>query len=265
LFETVLLYLRGSTIPHPALHITQHAGELFMAWAWLKYRTSTMFVGLIATSTVSAFLATGGLLAALKEGYVWRSVNTQRWEECTMILQIARFVATFGSALCTLFIVSFTESVCSGTGSLLLQCILNACLLYQFSLSLRLKQAERDDIGAAGGMPSQPRVPEGVTALPAKGVPELPVVAVGGEKSLDKNAANSTGLTQQRKPAEEAKARPPLAGNPSPTSGTNLAKETAERLRREWAALSKEEREAQEGIEGRMAREVPYGGSVVKL
>ena len=52
LLDTILQLLKGRALPHFFLHVYHHAAVLLMAWAWVEYRMSLQFMGLLFNTGV---------------------------------------------------------------------------------------------------------------------------------------------------------------------------------------------------------------------
>jgi len=141
LFDTFLQILKSGYVNSPWLHLYHHALVMLMAWLWLEYRQSLMFIGLAFNTFVHIPMyyyyyrtSSSAGLAFHKDG---TPVETNRlskptWGSYVTRLQIFQF-STSGICL-VVSLVGFVlpGGKCSGMGSLAFNFVFNTTLLAQF-------------------------------------------------------------------------------------------------------------------------------------
>ena len=71
-----------------------------------------MLIGMLANAAVQVFTHAYHLLDALRSGYVWRSIHVAKGKKYIALLQVARFVASFGCVLYTLWLYHIQGERC---------------------------------------------------------------------------------------------------------------------------------------------------------
>lgn len=87
-----------NSIRHFGLHVFHHSLVLIMAWGWLEYQMSTMFIGLVINTGVHVVMYTYYLLVALGFTITWKKLIT--------LIQVMQFVTSFVCVMYTVSLVS---------------------------------------------------------------------------------------------------------------------------------------------------------------
>mmetsp|Transcript_30421 Transcript_30421/g.70043 ORF Transcript_30421/g.70043 Transcript_30421/m.70043 type:complete len:256 (+) Transcript_30421:68-835(+) len=127
LFDTVLVMLQKSKVPHMKLQIYHHAAVVPMAWFWCQYQQSLQWGGLLFNTFVHILMYSYYCCRVMG----WKTP----WKRYITMLQIVQFVTSFVLLLitCWIWLQRRQEgSTCAGMYSLLYNCAFNATLLLQF-------------------------------------------------------------------------------------------------------------------------------------
>lgn len=125
LLDTVLQLARGKSPPHFLLHVYHHAAVLFMAWAWIEYRQSLHFIGLMWNTAVHVVMYTYFLQRTITR-------TVPKWKSLVTLFQIVQFAFSFVCVLVTLYIVYGQGYECSGMKALFGNSLFNLTLLHSF-------------------------------------------------------------------------------------------------------------------------------------
>ena len=124
LFDTVLQLLKGRPPPHFFLHVYHHAAVLLMAWAWLEYRQTLQFGGLLFNTAVHVVMYYYYFRRVLGLSTPWKRFVTQ--------FQIIQFGTSLVCFLATLKLILIDGADCSGTRAMAFNLVFNVTLLWQF-------------------------------------------------------------------------------------------------------------------------------------
>lgn len=141
LFDTVLQVLKSGYVNSPWLHLYHHSVVGVMAWLWLEYRQSLMFIGLAFNTFVHVpmyyYYAQTSLRAALafnNDGTPVKGGLPPRptWGSHITLLQIVQFTTSVVCLLVTMVAFVREGHKCSGLQALAFNTIFNVTLLGQF-------------------------------------------------------------------------------------------------------------------------------------
>lgn len=125
LLDTALQLARGKPPPHFVLHVYHHAAVLVMAWAWVEYRQTLHFVGLVWNTAVHVVMYTYFLQRTITGA-------VPRWKSLVTLFQIVQFAFSMVAAVCTLYIVYVQRHECAGMTAMFGNLLFNVTLLHSF-------------------------------------------------------------------------------------------------------------------------------------
>ncbi|CAD7950736.1 unnamed protein product [Amoebophrya sp. A120] len=114
--DTFLLLARGRPPPNFFLHVYHHACAVVMAWAWVRYKMSLQFIGLLFNT---------GVHVVMYFYYLQRKTTgkTPSWKRWVTRLQVVQFLSSVAAFVITVFVYIypitdfFLDGVASGTMS----------------------------------------------------------------------------------------------------------------------------------------------------
>jgi len=124
LLDTALALLRGRPPPFLVLHVYHHACIILVCWAWLEYRTSLQFVGILFNTSVHVVM--------YYYYYIRLVSGPPRWKKFVTIFQIVQFVCSLVFFLLTANEIWGKGKRCAGANSLIITTVFNATLLVEF-------------------------------------------------------------------------------------------------------------------------------------
>jgi len=123
MFDTVLVLLQKSRVPHFKLQVYHHAAVVPMAWFWCQYQQSLQWGGLVFNTLVHVIMYHYYAMKILKRPTPWKRWITK--------LQIVQFATSF-CLLCVTASKIYAGAECAGMRSLLFNASFNATLIVQF-------------------------------------------------------------------------------------------------------------------------------------
>ncbi|CAE7247814.1 BBS7 [Symbiodinium pilosum] len=123
MFDTVLVLLQKSRVPHFKLQVYHHAAVVPMAWLWCQYQQSLQWGGLLFNTFVHVVMYHYYAMKILKRPTPWKRWITK--------LQIVQFATSF-CLLCITASKLYGGAECAGLRSLIFNASFNATLIIQF-------------------------------------------------------------------------------------------------------------------------------------
>ena len=127
--DTVLVVLRGSSVPHFGLQVYHHAGVILMAWLWCSVGQSLQFGGVLFNCFVHTVMYHYYAMQVLRVPTPWKRYITR--------LQIVQFLTSFFLLIGTLHFIFYEQKDCAGCGAsgsyaFGFNILFNVSLLYSF-------------------------------------------------------------------------------------------------------------------------------------
>lgn len=123
LFDTALVLVQKSKVPHFKLQVYHHAAVIPMAWLWCEHQQSLHWGGLLFNTLVHVVMYQYYTFKVLRWPTPWKKWITK--------LQILQFATSFVLLAVTARYLLRGEP-CAGQAALLYNCVFNATLLLQF-------------------------------------------------------------------------------------------------------------------------------------